>query len=104
MGIWPLWLPGGGNADPGVASPESAEPATPGLPPDGSDPGMYPGDGDFGTPPPSEEGEWGQQPPPDENNPWAPDDPEPKDGDWGGGDDSGGGGGGGGGGGFWDLF
>jgi hypothetical protein len=80
MGFWPLWLPGGGSPDPGIASPESAEPATPGIPPDGSNPGTYPGEeitqGSAG-----DEG-WGQQPPPDENNPWAPDNPEEQSQGW----------------------
>ena len=39
MGFWPLWIPGGGSPDPGVAEPGAAEPATPGIGADGSDQG-----------------------------------------------------------------
>jgi hypothetical protein len=37
-----MWFPGGGTPDPGVAVPGSTEPATPGLPVDGSNPGDFP--------------------------------------------------------------
>ena len=41
-GMWPIWMYPGPSPDPGVAEPGSSEPATPGLPSDGSNPGMYP--------------------------------------------------------------
>jgi hypothetical protein len=115
----PLYFPMG-SPDPGTAEPGSTgEPATPGLPPDGSNPGTFEDDpalsggesgdagGDTGG------GEWGQQSPPDEDTPFQPDDPASKDSGWGwgsGGDGSGSGGGSGGssggdgGGSWWDIF
>ena len=41
-GMWPFWMYPGPSPDPGVAEPGSSERATPGLPSDGSNPGMYP--------------------------------------------------------------
>lgn len=101
-------MPGGGSPDPGVAEPGSLEPATPGLGPDGADPGIYPDSGAEGSEMgggsgwDDEEGMWGQQPPPSEGNPWAPDDlgsQGPPNQGWGGGNSGGNSGGGGGGGG-----
>jgi len=93
-----------GSPDHGVAEPGAAgEPATPGLPADGSDPGMYPGSEGMGGggQEAGEEETWGESPPEGEDGdgPWAPDEPEqpPNDGEWWGGGNSGGGGGGGGG-------
>jgi hypothetical protein len=93
-----------GSPDHGVAEPGSAgEPATPGLPADGSDPGMYPeSEGIGGGEEAGAEETWGESPPEGENGegPWAPDEPDqpPNDEGWWGGGNSGGGSSGGGGG------
>ena len=109
MGMWPLWLPGGGSPDPGVAEPGSTEPATPGIGPDGQNPGTYPEGDDSGMGDEPWAGEGEGFPQDSEDNPWAPDQPESQDEGWGWGDrDSGGNGGGGGGGGggsdWGDIF
>lgn len=109
-GMWPFWMYPGPSPDPGVAEPGSSEPATPGLPSDGSNPGMYPesdgsgggndggddndgGGGGGGGGHTEGETEWGQESPPSEGNPFLPD--EPPTNDPSGGGDSGGGDGGG---------
>ena len=96
MGFWPLWLPGGGSPDPGVAEPGSTEPATPGIGPDGSNPGNYPEGNDVGEGRPADDGDWGEGGTEQgDENPWAPDDPQQNDPGWTWGDDNQGGRGGG---------
>jgi hypothetical protein len=69
----PIWFPGGGSADPGVATPDASGTATPGLPGDGSNPGVLPD-------PPMDTPEWGQQDPLSDEHPFIPDESSSGDG------------------------